>query len=77
MDGTVNLRWLGIFVGVPCDERTQLHSAADLGIGAQPLEIADVVASGQPRRSDRRFGRSWGAALLTSARCWSRHPFGP
>jgi hypothetical protein len=77
MDGTVNLRWLGIFVGVPCDERTQLHSAADLGIGAQPLEIADVVASGQPRRSDRRFGRSWGASLLTSARCWSRHPFRP
>ena len=37
MNGTVNLRWLGIFVGVPCDERTQLHSAADLGIGPSPF----------------------------------------
>jgi hypothetical protein len=76
MNGTVNLRWLGIFVGVPCDEITQLDSAADLGIGAQPLEIADVVVSAQPRLLARRFGRSWGAALLTSARCWYRHPFG-
>jgi hypothetical protein len=58
MNGTVNLRWLGIFVGVPCDEITQLDSAADLGIGAQPLEIADVVVSAQPRLPARRFGRS-------------------
>ena len=40
MDGIVNFRWSGLFVGVPCDEKTELHSAADLGIGAQPLEIA-------------------------------------
>ena len=58
MNGTVNLRWLGIFVGAPCDERTELHSAADLGIWAQPFEIGDVAVSGQPRLLARRFGRS-------------------
>jgi hypothetical protein len=42
----------------PCDERTELHSAADLGIWAQPFEIGDVAVSGQPRLLARRFGRS-------------------
>jgi len=48
MNGTVNLRWLGIFVGVPCDERTQLDSAADLGIGPSPSRLPTLSSALSP-----------------------------
>jgi hypothetical protein len=48
MNGTVNLRWLGIFVGAPCDERTELHSSADLAIGPSPSRLPTFSSAASP-----------------------------
>jgi len=69
---------LGIETHVPDLVLEEIKNPGQRSVASKANDkIADVVVSAQPRLPARRFGRSLGAALLTSARCWSRHPFRP